>query len=69
MKIGNHSNMVYWRLSLPPKLPFFSSDNFWLHNAKNIIQCFALSVCVYVSAYYIYNYIYIIIYSYIYNYI
>ena len=46
--------MVYSRLSLPPKKPFFSSDNFCLHKAKDIIQCFALSVCMYVSVYSIY---------------
>ena len=54
LKIGNHSNMVYSRLSLPQKLLFFSSDSFWLHKAKNIIQWFDLSVCMYVSVYYIY---------------
>ena len=36
-----------------PKVAVFSSD-FWLHKAKDIIQCFALTVCMYVSVYYIY---------------
>ena len=46
LQIRNHRKMVDLRLPLPSKYPFFSSDNFRLHKAKNIIQCFALSVCV-----------------------
>ena len=61
LKIGNHRlTIATWFIQgypYPPNSPFFPSYNFWLHKAKNTIQCFSLSVCL---CAYIYIYIYIV---------
>ena len=50
---SNGLHMGYMNVTPAPKVAIVLSDIFWPHKAKNIIQCFAQSVCVYVSVYYI----------------